>query len=455
MRKRGRKGVALLVVLWITAALTLIMYAFLGEMQVEYSLSGSYGDEKKAEQLAWSAVDLACITVDNAVQPWHGPNDLWATNPDRFYEIALGDGAFSVLHPTYADDGKLQWGLEDEASKVNLNYAPKEILMKLPRMTEEIADSIIDWRDQDSNPGPSGAETGYYQGLSPAYACKNAPFETVEELLFVRGVTPEILYGRDLNLNGRIDPAEKDGGSTPDPGLYGLVTVWSSDKNQTLDGQAKINVNGDLNAVTDAQLLQYGLTRGDLQVVLACQLFYAGPVRSLAHLLTHQDAGRQFSGFPKERFKLVVDKFAMMDGDAVPGLVNINTAPQQVLRCLPGITEEIALKIIGARTVSGADLSNMGWLTDVVAPGELQQFANFITFHSYQYRIHAVGRIGIAYAMTTSAETDPQERPGAMRRMIAVYDRLATPRPRLVYWKDATKLGMPYDPSEGPEQSTK
>ena len=108
MRKRGRKGVALLVVLWITAALTLIMYAFLGEMQVEYSLSGSYGDEKKAEQLAWSAVDLACITVDNAVQPWHGPNDLWATNPDRFYEIALGDGAFSVLQPTYADDGTLQ-----------------------------------------------------------------------------------------------------------------------------------------------------------------------------------------------------------------------------------------------------------------------------------------------------------------------------------------------------------
>ncbi len=449
MRRRGRKGVALLVVLWITAALTLIMYAFLGEMQVEYSLSGSYGDEKKAEQLAWSAIDLACITVDNAVQPWHGPNDLWASNPDRFYEIALGDGAFSVLHPTYIDDGKLQWGLEDEASKINLNYATKEVLMKLPRVTEEIADSIIDWRDQDSNPGPSGAETGYYQGLSPAYTCKNAPFETVEELLFVRGVTPEILFGRDLNLNGRIDPAEKDSGSTPDPGLYGMVTVWSSDKNETLDGQPKIN----LNTGTPQQLQDAGLNPGEIQA-MQIHGVTQGPFQSVAHLLGNPAQGMA-AVLTKERFKLLADKFTMIDGAAVPGLVNINTAPQQVLRCVPGISEEIALKIIGARTVSGADLSNMGWLTDVVTPGELQQFANFITFHSYQYRIHAVGRIGIAYAKTTSAETDPQARPGAMRRMIAVYDRLATPRPRLVYWKDATKLGMPYDPSEGPEQSTK
>jgi len=449
MRRTRRKGVALLVVLWLMAALTLIMYAFLGEMQVEYSLAGSYGDEKKAEQLAWSAIDLACVTVDNDTQGWQGPNDLWATNPDRFYEIALGDGAFTVLHPSYADDGKLQWGLEDEASKININYATKEILMKLPRMTEEIADSIIDWRDQDENPGPSGAESGYYAGLNPAYSCKNAPFETIEELLYVRGITPEILYGRDLNLNGRIDPSEKDSGSTPDPGLYGLVTVWSSDKNQTLDGQKKIN----LNTSTPQQLQQAGLQQNEIQA-MQIRLATQGPFPSVAHLLGNPAQGMA-AVLTKERFKVLADKFTMIDGDTVPGLVNINTAPKQVLLCLPGITEEIALKIIGARTVPGADLSNMGWLADVVTPGELQPFANFITFHSYQYRIHAVGRVGTPYAKTTSAGTDPEERPGAMKRMIAVYDKLATPRARVVYWKDATKLGMPYDPSEGPEQSTK
>jgi hypothetical protein len=42
------------------------------------------------------------------------------------------------------------------------------------------------------------------------------------------------------------------------------------------------------------------------------------------------------------------------------------------------------------------------------------------------------------------------ERPGAIKRMMAVFDKLATPAPRLVYWKDMTKLGMPYDPAAGP-----
>jgi hypothetical protein len=34
--------------------------------------------------------------------------------------------------------------------------------------------------------------------------------------------------------------------------------------------------------------------------------------------------------------------------------------------------------------------------------------------------------------------------------MVAVFDKLATPNPRLVYWKDQSKLGMPYDPMDGP-----
>jgi len=34
--------------------------------------------------------------------------------------------------------------------------------------------------------------------------------------------------------------------------------------------------------------------------------------------------------------------------------------------------------------------------------------------------------------------------------MVAVYDLLATPQPRILYWKDATRWGMPYDPEDGP-----
>jgi hypothetical protein len=131
-------------------------------------------------------------------------------------------------------------------------------------------------------------------------------------------------------------------------------------------------------------------------------------------------------------------------------LVNINTAPKQVLLCLPGITDEIAVKIMEYRTTPGNDLSNMGWLLNVVEAEVLQRFAPFITCRSYQFRIHAVGRVGTPYNLVAGSSPDNQERPRAFKRMVAVFDKLATPNPRLVYWKDQTKLGMPYDPQDGP-----
>jgi hypothetical protein len=62
-----------------------------------------------------------------------------------------------------------------------------------------------------------------------------------------------------------------------------------------------------------------------------------------------------------------------------------------------------------------------------------------------------VGRVGTPYDPGAGIPTDePEERPGAFRRMVAVFDKLAAPNPRLLYWKDQTKLGMPYDPTDGP-----
>ena len=449
-----RRGVALIVVLWILAILTMLMYAFLAQMRVEYALSAGYGDEKKAEQLAWSAVDYACAAAVNNLQTSHTLTDPeWSHDDLRFFEVALGEGAFTLLHPTYADDRRVLWGLDDENSKININVVPKDLLLRLPRMTEEIADSIVDWRDQDANPGAAGAEDSYYLTLDPPYRCKNQPFETVEELLLVRGVTPEILYGEDVNLNGRLDENENDGDTLYppdnrdgklDPGLWPLVTVWSSDRNTTLDGEPRVSINGaNLQALTTA-----GLTSAEAQGVAAGLI--RGPYLSVAELLGGPPPARPRVLSP-DRFRQVVDRLTVVDG-AIPGLVNINTAPRQVLLALPGMSESLAQELMGYRAVLGADLSTMGWLLDILEPAEFQPFAHLITFRSYQFRIHAVGRLGTPYASRSSAE--PTERPRAFKRMTAVFDMLATPQPRLVYWKDATGLGMPYDPADGPMGSS-
>lgn len=442
-----KAGVALIIMLWLMAVLTLVMYAFLGEMQVEYALAGGFADEKKAEQLAWSGVDLASVLVEQDLQGWNGLTDPWSHDELQFYEFPLGDGCFTLVHPTYGEEGapKIRWGLEDEASKINVNTATREVLMLLPRMTEEIANSIIDWRDEDSTAGTNGAESEYYQSLNPPYTCKNQPFDTIEELLLVRGVTSEILYGEDTNLNGRLDPNEDDGDETAppdgadgrlDPGLFAFVTVVSADANIAADGQPRVN----LNTADPQQLRDAGLSDGDVQAVMGYRLTQ-GPFVSVAQLLT--------IGMSRDRFKEVADRVTVWEGDKVPGLVNINTAPKGVLMTLPGITEDVAIKIMQYRTVPGADLSNIGWLLDVVEPAVFQQFASVITVRSCQFRIHAVGRVGTPY---TAGGNLGEGRPGAFKRMLGVFDRLAEPRPRLVYWKDASKFGMPYSPEDGPQQ---
>ena len=81
----------------------------------------------------------------------------------------------------------------------------------MPNMTPDVADAIVDWLDMDSSPRPYGAEDDYYTALSPPYHCKNGPLDSLEELLLVRGVTPELLFGNDQNRNGAHRPGRRRG----------------------------------------------------------------------------------------------------------------------------------------------------------------------------------------------------------------------------------------------------
>lgn len=75
--------------------------------------------------------------------------------------------------------------IQDETGRISLNTASLEVLLGLlasagadEAHAEEIAHAIMDWRDADSDPQPKGTEAG----------AKNAPFESAEELLLVRGM---------------------------------------------------------------------------------------------------------------------------------------------------------------------------------------------------------------------------------------------------------------------------
>ena len=153
------------------------------------------------------------------------------------------------------------------------------MLMALPGMTEDVADAILDWLDEDEEPRPLGAEfDDCYLHLPNPYKPANGPIESIEQLLLVRGVTPQLLFGYDENRNGVLDAAESarmsrgvPAGSVPgarptgssDPniapppplGWAPYLTLQSLEKNVAADGTPRVNINSE-----DMQLLSEELT---------------------------------------------------------------------------------------------------------------------------------------------------------------------------------------------------
>ncbi len=125
-------------------------------------------------------------------------------------------------------------------------------LMMIPGMTYELADAILDFIDSDDTPRTNGCESEYYSSLSPAYPAKNSPLESLDELLLVRDVTSQLLYGEDFNRNGLLDPNEDDGDASWPPddangilqlGWSAYLTVYGREKNTRWDGTERININ--------------------------------------------------------------------------------------------------------------------------------------------------------------------------------------------------------------------
>lgn len=213
----------------------------------------------------------------------------WYDNPEELHRIIIykpgadetvlgtnkpnedDEDNFAIRGSLVADDGYddekqvVRFGMTDEQSKLDLNQATREQLLILIRgaaneredvKVEDVVDAILDWRDSDSATQKEDGDTEapYYQKLRTSYLIKNADFETVEELLLVKGVDGRLLYGEDQDRNGLLSPNEDDGDvSFPadnadgilNRGLYPFLTVHSVDRNISIDNRQRISIYGD------------------------------------------------------------------------------------------------------------------------------------------------------------------------------------------------------------------
>ena len=266
-----RRGVVLLAVLVVIVLLTLAAYQYSELMTAEYRAADSARRSAQARSLAESGVYYTAALLSSPDAVTNTLNGNPYDNATAFHGLEVPTagsrfrGLFSVLALVDPDDtsGSSQpyrFGVTDECGRINLNALMKldssgriahDMLMKLPNMTEEIANAILDWIDKDDEARTNGAENQYYSALNPPYRCKNGPLDSLDELLLVRGVTVQLLYGNDRNRNGTLDSDENDGGAI-DRGWSAYLTVYSRELNVNADGKARINVNkSDLKQLHD------------------------------------------------------------------------------------------------------------------------------------------------------------------------------------------------------------
>lgn len=179
--RAAQRGIALVIVLWLTVLLTVVASGFAFSMRTEALAARNAVDVARARALADGAVER---TLFELARP--RVNDAW-----------LADGAprsFAV------DEAQVRVIAIDEAAKIDLNTGTELLLKGLLKSSagvddptaDKLVDAIVDWRDPDDAKRPNGAEDADYRAAGLKYGPANAPFETVGELSRVLGMTPEI-----------------------------------------------------------------------------------------------------------------------------------------------------------------------------------------------------------------------------------------------------------------------
>ncbi|RKY10582.1 MAG: hypothetical protein DRP65_06365, partial [Planctomycetota bacterium] len=171
-KNRLRVGLVLVGVMWVIVLLAVVMttVAHTSRLDTRISLSSAERIRCKWGSRAGVETAIAVLNDDFATNYSDSFDDLWASNPADFNDVPLDGCSFTVQ-------------VSDEAGKLNINTAGKKQLMQLPNMTEEIADSILDWRDKNDDVREGGAEAGYYVNLPYGYDIRNGNFRTMRELL--------------------------------------------------------------------------------------------------------------------------------------------------------------------------------------------------------------------------------------------------------------------------------
>lgn len=208
----SESGVALIIVLWIMVMLVVVSLSFSVMARTEVFSTITFKEQMVNKYLAEAGMQRAIM-------------EIFYRNINKNTQITFtGEELYRADGTIYSGEignGYYKFSFVDESGKININTLTDSsgiILSNLlvnsgieKEAADTIVDSILDWKDEDDFTRLHGAENDYYMILPNPYKTKGANFDNLEELLLVKGVTSEVLYG-----NGKK------------PGLIDFITLYSN-----------------------------------------------------------------------------------------------------------------------------------------------------------------------------------------------------------------------------------
>lgn len=380
----NNRGIALILVLWILLALILLAAGIGMLTRTETEISRNYADVTRCRWAARAGVYRSfteLTTINSGQTTYLGEEPYTLTSDDSNTDL----GGY-----TY------QATINDETGRVNINTASNEMLATLFG-SSDIADCIIDWRDADDTPSAQGVESEYYATLDPPYKCRNTNFDTIRELLLVKGITEEILSTPVVE------------GSLP---LINLITVYQPIAAQQTSTSNLVDIQ-----TADQQSLQrsFGsiLSAQDIAAIIAYRRRTA--FKSPAEII-------QVPGLSRSKVEQIYDRLTVSGVQAKSGLVNVNTANADVLAVLPGMDSSIAQAIIDYRTNHAAfeGVGNLLEVSDVTSEAFVGA-APYLSIKSNIFRITSTGRF---------------DKNGASATITCVVEVNGSSGPQIRYWQE-------------------
>ena len=211
----NNRGIALLLVISVTTILIATALEYNRRARFAVLSTAAARDRLTLSQMTASGIHaaMALLAKDRAESNIDSLQEDWA-NPDKINEL-LSEIPF--------EDGTLAVNITDEMGRIqinalvtfpdsrNFNETQRQLLERYLNYFKDDAEEILedsqppaiinslkDWLDSGDDEaitGLSGAESAYYQDLSPPYSSHNGPIADINDLLLIKGITPELYYG--------------------------------------------------------------------------------------------------------------------------------------------------------------------------------------------------------------------------------------------------------------------